>query len=224
MKKTGNILWGLLLVALGIIIGLNTLGIADINIFFKGWWTLFIIIPSFISVIKDDEKIGSLIAFLIGVGLLLSVRDIIDFSLIWKLLVPIIFVIIGLSIIFKDSLNKKLKEEFEKIKLDKKGEEITATFSEQKVNYDEEVFNGAEINAIFGGVKLDLRKAKIKKDTLIKTTCIFGGVDILLPKDINVKVVSTNIFGGVDNKIKNAESKKTLYINSTNIFGGTDIK
>lgn len=224
MKKVGNILWGLLLVVLGIIIGLNTLGIADINIFFNGWWTLFIIIPSFISIIKDDEKIGSLIAFLIGVGLLLSVRDIIDFSLIWKLLVPIIFVIIGLSIIFKDSLNKKLKEEFEKIKLDKKGEEITATFSEQKVNYDEEVFNGAEINAIFGGVKLDLRKAKIKKDALIKTTCIFGGVDILLPKDTNVKVVSTNIFGGVDNKMKNAESKKTLYINSTNIFGGTDIK
>ena len=66
MKKTGNILWGLLLVALGIIIGLNTLGIADINIFFRGWWTLFIIIPSFISIIKDDEKIGSLIAFLIS--------------------------------------------------------------------------------------------------------------------------------------------------------------
>ena len=178
MKKVGNILWGLLLVVLGIIIGLNTLGIADINIFFKGWWTLFIIIPSFISIIKDDEKIGSLIAFLIGVGLLLSVRDIIDFSLIWKLLVPIIFVIIGLSIIFKDSLNKKLKEEFEKIKLDKKGEEITATFSEQKVNYDEEVFNGAEINAIFGGVDNKIKNAESKKTLYINSTNIFGGTDI----------------------------------------------
>lgn len=227
MKKMGNILWGIILIVLGVIIGLKTLGICDINIFFKGWWTLFIIVPSFVSIIKDEEKTGSLIAFLIGVALLLSSRDIIDFSLIWKLLLPIIFVIIGLTIIFKDSFTNAVKKELKEVKKDKNSKEITATFSEQKVNYDDETFNGATINAIFGSVKLDLRKAKIKKDALIDTTSIFGGVEILLPKDVNVKVASTSVFGSTDNKVKNEkenEESKNLYINSTNIFGGTEIK
>ena len=33
MKKFGNILWGLVLVIIGIIFALNALGITDINIF-----------------------------------------------------------------------------------------------------------------------------------------------------------------------------------------------
>ena len=45
MKKFRNILWGLVLIILGLIFGGNALGITDINLFFDGWWTLFIIVP-----------------------------------------------------------------------------------------------------------------------------------------------------------------------------------
>ena len=48
MRKIESILWGLVLIVVGVIIGLNTMGITNINIFFDGWWTLFIIVPSFI--------------------------------------------------------------------------------------------------------------------------------------------------------------------------------
>ena len=48
MKKFGNILWGVVLIIVGVIFGLNAVGLTDINIFFHGWWTLFIIVPSFI--------------------------------------------------------------------------------------------------------------------------------------------------------------------------------
>ena len=34
MKKFGNILWGIVLIVLGLIIALNALGITSINIFF----------------------------------------------------------------------------------------------------------------------------------------------------------------------------------------------
>ena len=40
----------------GVIFGLNALGITDINVFFDGWWTLFIIIPSIIEIIKEPTK------------------------------------------------------------------------------------------------------------------------------------------------------------------------
>ena len=59
MKKFGNVLWGIVLIIIGLIIGGNVLGITSINIFFDGWWTLFIIIPCFIGLFKDDEKTGN---------------------------------------------------------------------------------------------------------------------------------------------------------------------
>ena len=102
MKKVSNILWGIVLIVIGVISGLNALEITDINIFFKGWWTLFIIVPCFIGIFNDESKTGNLIGLVIGVVLLLGSRDIISFEIIGKLIVPIVLIGIGLSIIFKD--------------------------------------------------------------------------------------------------------------------------
>ena len=55
MEKFKNVIWGLIFIVLGLIVGLNTLGIASINVFFDGWWTLFLIIPSFMGLFKDKE-------------------------------------------------------------------------------------------------------------------------------------------------------------------------
>lgn len=61
MKKFGNILWGLVFIAIGTIWGLNALGITQINLFFEGWWTLIIIIPCFIGLFRESDKIGNLV-------------------------------------------------------------------------------------------------------------------------------------------------------------------
>ena len=103
-----NILWGIVLVIIGVIVGLNALNITNINIFFNGWWTLFIIIPSLIGLLKEKDKTGNIIGLIIGVVLLLGVQNIIDFDLIWKLILPVIIIIVGLSLIFGNNLNKKI--------------------------------------------------------------------------------------------------------------------
>lgn len=226
MKKNDNIIWGIVLIIVGIILGLKALGIFEFNIFFKGWWTLFIIIPCFIGIIKHESKTGSIIGLIIGIMLLLDVRDVIDTDLFWKLIIPMIFVVIGISMIFKNSISEGIRKEISKLDTNENKNYLTATFGEQSMSYDKEVFTGSVINAIFGEVKLNLRNCKIKEDVVINTTSIFGGVDILVPDDINIKLISTNIFGGVDNKVKREVNPKfkTIYINATNIFGGTDIK
>ena len=226
MKKNNNLILGLILIVLGIIFGLKTLGICDINVFFKGWWTLFIIVPCFIGLIKDNDKTASIIGLVFGIMLLLDVRSVIDTDLFWKLIIPMIFVVIGISMIFKNSISEDIRKEINKLDTNENKNYLTATFGEQSMSYDKEVFTGSVINAIFGGVKLNLRNCKIKEDVVINTTSIFGGVDILVPDDINIKLISTNIFGGVDNKVKREVNPKfkTIYINATNIFGGTDIK
>lgn len=224
MKDKGNLIWGIILIVVGIIIGLNSLGIANINIFFDGWWALFIIIPSLADIIKRPNKASNYGWLVLGIVLLLCAQDILKFEVVGKLIFPAILVFIGLSLLFKDKVGKKVKE---KIKtLNEEGlEEYYATFSGQEINKAGEVFNGASLNAIFGGIDLKLQDAKIQKDILINATAVFGGIDIIVPSNVNVKVQSTSIFGGTDNKItKQTENLPTIYVKAFCLFGGVDIK
>lgn len=202
-------------------------GIANINVFFDGWWTLFIIVPCFIDLFKNENKTGNIIGVVIGVALLFSCRGILNMSMVLKLIVPFILVCIGLSIIFKDSLNKKVKGRIKKLNKNKKNaKEYSATFGEQKLDFSNEKFDGCEINAVFGGVSCDLRNSVIKDDCVINANAIFGGVTIRVPSNVKVKVSSTPIFGGVsdERKKRDNDSKVTLYINATCLFGGVEIK
>ena len=115
MNTMKNVFWGIVLIVLGLILGLNALDITNINIFFDGWWTLFIIVPCFIGLFNDKDKTGNIIGLLIGIALLLCSLGILDFDIIWKLSFPTILVIIGLSFVFKDSLNNKINKEINKI-------------------------------------------------------------------------------------------------------------
>ena len=225
MIKISNILWGLVFIVVGVIFGLNALNITDINIFFDGWWTLFIIVPCFIGLFKDEDKSSNLIGLVIGICLLLGCIDIIEFTLIWKLMVPVILVMIGLSFIFKDTLNSKIKKEIKKLnKTETK--EYCSCFSGQTIDFNNEEFKGCTISAIFGGAKCDLKNAIIKNDVVINATSIFGGITIYVPEGVNVKISATSIFGGVSDERKNKtkNNEYTIYINTTSMFGGIEIK
>ena len=223
--KIRSVLWGIFFIVIGALFALNALEITDIDIFFDGWWTLFIIIPSVIGLFTEKDKTGNLIGVAIGVFLLLCSRDILSFSMLWKLLVPAIIMIIGLKMIFfalfGNKANQILKQLKENGNMPRSGH---ATFSGCTLNYQDQVFEGAELSAVFGGVKCDLREAVIEKDCAIEVSAIFGGIDILVPKHINVKVNSTCIFGGISNKTKPNAGAPTLYITGTCMFGGVDIK
>ena len=225
MNNIKNILWGIILVIIGVIIGLNTIGITDIDIFFDGWWTLVIIVPCFIGLFTNKDKTGNIIGLLVGVILLLGMQNIIDFNLIW-LLLPSIIVIIGLSLIFKNTFNSKINNEIKKLNnKNTKNNEYCATFSGQRIDFPNEEFKGATLNSVFGSITCDLREAKIKEDVVINASSVFGGIDIIVPDDVNIKIKSNSIFGGVNNKKKNNEDKKyTIYVNASCLFGGVDIK
>lgn len=225
MNRLTNFLWGLVLIVIGLVLGLNALGITDINIFFRGWWTLFIIVPCFIGLFKPTGKWGNFIGLVVGIFLLLGAQGLISFELILKLLVPGVLIAIGLGVMFNglitSSISKKIKS------VDKNGlESYTATFSEQKVDKSNEEFRGANLDAVFGSVVLDLQKAIVTQDQVINCSCIFGGITILVPNNVNVKVKSTPIFGGVENKIANnrVENAPTIYISAFCMFGGVNIK
>ncbi len=223
MKKVENILWGVIFIIIGLILGLNAVGITNIDIFFEGWWTLFIIVPSVVSIVKNYKDASAYIWLIIGIALLLAAQGIIDMSIIGKLILPAVLVAIGVGIIFKDTVSSKVNSKIDELNKSNK-EEFYATFSGQKLNFAGDDFNGVSLNAIFGGIDLDLKNANIVEDKIINATSVFGGINILVPENINIQVKSTSIFGGVNNKTKNKEEQPTIYVKAFCLFGGVDIK
>lgn len=227
MKKFSKILWGVVLILVGGIFALNAFGITNIEVFFDGWWTLFIIVPCFIGIFSEREKTGNIIGLAIGVFLLLCCQNVLDFDMLWKLVIPAVIVIIGIKLIFSAVLGDKATKMIAVSR--QNGDNVKtgcATFSGQDMNFDGEIFEGAELNAVFGGVKCDIRNAIIEKDCAITASAIFGGIDIYVPDNINVKISSNSIFGGVSEKKHRPymENAVTLYINAICIFGGAEIK
>ncbi len=227
MKNLNRILWGVVLVAVGVLFGLKALDIIDFNIFFDGWWTLLIIVPSLISLFTQRDKTASLVGLFVGVVLFLANRDIITFAMLWKLLIPIVIIIIGLGLIFKDVFNKTAKDAVKK--LSSRGlplKECTATFSGQKATYFGDEFYGAELNAIFGSIDCDLTEVNFYEDTVVNVCSIFGKINILLPDNVNVEICTTPVFGGVGDKrrVPFMQGAPTVFINGSCIFGGVDIR
>ena len=149
--------------------------------------------------------------------------------MIMKLVVPAIIVLIGIKLIANAFSEKKTEKIVESLsKNADKLDNVFCLFNGEEVKCDGKVFRGAELNAIFGGIDYDLRGAIIEPDCAIKATAIFGGIEIIVPENVKVRVKSTGIFGGTSNKARRPDDKAedvvTLYVSSLALFGGVDIK
>lgn len=227
MKKSTKIIGGIALIAVAVLYSLKLFNLFDFDMFFKGWWTLFIIVPSVVGIINDRDKTGGFIGLAVGVLLLLTARGVIEYSILWKLTLPVLMIIFGIKLIVGGLKNNKSNLLEAQIK--QEGKEFKsgfAAFSGSKLNYVGQEFNGAELNAVFGGIDCDLRGAIITGDCVINATAIFGGIDIFVPENVNVQVSSNSLFGGVEDKrpYKSSDNQYTLYVNASGVFGGVDIK
>ncbi|MBH1940446.1 hypothetical protein I5677_05985 [Mobilitalea sibirica] len=228
-NKLSNTLWGLFFIVIGIGIAGRVMNLWEFEVFFEGWWTLLIIIPCFISMIQSGFGVGSTVGFLIGVLLFLSYRVDLNFS-VWQLIVPAILIYIGLRFIFQSAfrkpihIEKSIHVEGQQYSSGDKTEHSTV-FSHQRIRVDNE-FNGTSLNAVFGAITLDLRDAIINHDVEINASCVFAGIDIYIPRGVQIKTNNVPIFGGVSNKSMSSHDPgaPTIYLNSTCMFGGIDIK
>ena len=130
----------------------------------------------------------------------------------------------GISEFTANMLRIKSLLEDSKLEKAKENEEYYATFSGEKLNFEGNTFNGASLNAIFGGIDLNLKKADITNETNINATSVFGGINIFVPDNVNVEIKSTSLFGGVTNKVENKENQPTIKIRAFCLFGGVEVK
>lgn len=235
MKKDySSLIWGLIFVVLGIIFGGNALNIWDIDIFFPGWWTLFLIIPGLISMVRYGFNWGSGILVIIGLVLLFDELDIIDDGAIWRLIFPLLLVAIGISIIasfFRRGTKKNTEcDEYSKSKSYKYDStqypRYTAILGGGNYKNSTEDLKGLVAEAILGGLEIDLRDAKITEDIVLELTAVLGGIDVFIPDNVRVEIISgVPVLGGFEHKInRNATSGPKVRIKYTAVLGGIEIK
>ena len=232
MKKqqVKAIIWGLAVLALGVILGGKALKLFEFEIFFKGWWTLFLIIPGLIGLFTDKHKFGNLFVIALGVIMLLASQEVFEWKVAGVLMGASVLVLAGLSMVFRSVFPskdaKKIEEEVKKNRKNGKVESQSAFFSGNDRVYNKEEFEGSDIVAVFGGATLDLTNAVIKKDVVIKAFALFGGIEITVPDDICVKSNSGFIFGGIsdDRKAIPDKGKHMLYLDAAGGFGGVSLK
>ena len=99
-------------------------------------------------------------------------------------------------------------------------------FGADEYLYKGEIFHGARLDAFCGGIRLDLRDSVISEDQEIDIHTFLGGVELYVPKDINVSVKSHSFIGGVGNETANREipGAPCLHIVASNFFGGVNVK
>lgn len=221
-KRVGSILWGIVFIVVGVGLVGDIAGAWEFQPFFAGWWTLFMIVPAFISLIQNGIRISNTIWLLIGLALLACCRGLIEWSLLATLFVPVIFIVIGLIMVMRNLIH--LGNRRVQVPSDKKKSE-SVVFSGKKLIVEDE-FYGMDCDAVFGGITLDLRGATITQNISIDALAVFGGVDILLPANVQVKLSDTSLFGGCSNHYHSysGENIPVVYINATALFGGVEVK
>ncbi len=204
-----NVMLGLIVITIGTLLLGYQLEFWDVNLFFKGWWTLFIIIPGILTFFKKDY-VGGFLTTIIGLLIYFAVNDVIG----WELIGSIFIIACGISLLFT--------------KIPKvtpftvaKGDYL-AIFASNEAKISGK-FKQTSIVSIFGSVELDLRKAEIEKGSKINVFCLFGGVDVIAPNDVKVEVSGTPIFGGIENKVTTT-ANTVIDSECICIFGGISFK
>lgn len=226
-RKGFGIVFGLILVAVGVLCALNGFGM-EINISLDGWWTLFIILPCIGGLFTDKDKLGSLLGLALGIFLFLAARNVIPYGMIWKQCVPILVVCIGIKLIFQSFRGEANTSENTKKEENEEGKtECMAAFCSRESNCSDENIKLAKIGAVFGGAKCNLSEAKFTEKAELDIFCAFGGAEVIVPENVELKINAFCLFGGVTDKRavkKTEEACAVLEVNGFCLFGGADLK
>ena len=227
-----GLVFGAAIIAVGMLLLLDNLGILHFRDAFAYWPTILIAVG--IARLLDSRGPASVVwgGLLTGAGTLLLLNTLnifrFDFALLW----PVFVIGVGAVMLFRAVERRRYPDD-----------PITTTaqplFNPNSSNWtvfggierriDSPDFRGTEAFAIFGGVKLDLRHAKIQVDqAVVDINATFGGIEVMVPDDWIVVVQGTGIFGGFEDKTLpprrvEGEKPQRLLVTGYAVFGGATI-
>jgi predicted membrane protein len=238
-----NKLGGLVLIIVGVIFLLHK--IPETSLWFPGWlfdWPMILIVIGIFTGVKSKfQNHAWFILMAIGGYFLLAENNVISLNL-RPYLLPIGIIILGILIIVKR--NKRCDPRAKRFKhwqpgympnnvaetIDPSEDVVTvnSTFGNVERNVFSKNFKSGSISTIFGGAQVNFTQADFQGTAVVDVSIMFGGTDIIIPSNWNVKNEISVIFGGIEDRrtiTSNIhESGKTLVLRGNIMFGGIEIK
>ena len=217
--------FGITIAALGGVLLLRNLEIIKFDSWHLFWgtvWAVGLVLAGLMTIFSSRRaslRVWGLLLMTIGVSIGLGAYGVINIS-VWKIFWPVMLITIGLMVSVGSGGRKRSK----KLAAADIGSEKIAIFygEESRVKGD---YTGGSVTAIFGGVELDLRQAKIKDGAVIDVFTFCGGVNINMPDDVIVKNEVHGILGGSEDKtVSKSSAKKTIYLRGECVLGGLEVK
>ncbi len=225
-ENKGRVFLGLLIMLIGVLFLLGSLGKLDVGEVISTYWPLILVFVGLWHLFTHnfrDTGFGILL-IVVGCFFLLVNWDILEGN-VWNYFWPLLIIAAGLWIIFKPGF-KHFRGEVPPIE----GKDLDSftIFSGIKRRIDSKEFRGGKATVVFGGIDLDFNQAELADNRAsVELTALFGGIEVLVPEEWKVVVDSSSIFGAVEDKRGGApreEPKTTLFVKATAIFGGIEIK
>jgi predicted membrane protein len=220
----GRLLVGLLFIAGGILFTLANFGVVHVRDVTR-FWPLILVAVGLLRLASRSVFAGLL---LVGLGVLFQLREL---DLIWfrlSMLLPLIFVIVGLRIVTEGFRRRWPPPQNQAGAGGLVNEWAVFGGGDRRISSE---FAGGQANAVFGGFNLDLRKSTMVGDAAtIDVFCFCGGGEIRVPEGWNVVLKVVAIFGGTDDKTRHepppggAAPQKTLVVTGFIVFGGLGVK
>ena len=223
----GRIFWGLVLILVGALVLLKRFDFWDLGYVLSTWWPAILILIGISILIGNRFRrpVAGLILILIGAMFLAWELGYLEID-VWRRVWPAALIILGLWIIFRPS--HRSRSAGPAAPAPGGDIDVTAVFSAAKRRIEAQSFKGGEVTAVFGGADLDFSGAGLEGGrATVEATAIFGGVDIIVPRNWRVVMDGTPILGGFNLKHVNppeAEARATLHVRGTAIFGGVTVK
>jgi hypothetical protein len=224
---------GLVIIGLGAILLCDNLGLFDARYVLRGIWPLAIVAVGVAMVRSPDHRRSRAWGWvLITVGFWIFADRIgwVHVSL-WQLLVPGLLLFVGGSLVWRavagppaatttDQFTRGCGDHVEFVR-------SFALMSGCELRPVSRPFRGADLNAIMGGIKLDLTDARMEGDiATVEIFAFWGGIEIFVPPDWTVTSKVTTLMGGFIDKRRptSVVPTKTLVVSGMILMSGIEVK
>lgn len=228
-QLSGNrVIIGVILVLAGLFLVIRNTGIfPDFidNVIFS--WPMLLVTIGVVMTLGGSEKTAGIIVMAVGGFFMIPLIFRETFHM-YNMFWPSIFIIVG--VIFIVSRRRGWNSVTSKGMASDDYIDYVNVFSGGERQIISQNFQGGKISAVFGGIELDLTKAKLAPGvSVLEIACVFGGATIIVPDEWPVTIEVTPVLGGFNDSRKLIPGRQTdetrkLLIKGAVVFGGGEVK
>jgi predicted membrane protein len=220
-RITPRLIIGFAILVLGTLWTLDNLNILESEPITRWWPIVLIVIGATTLMNRASNRVGPLI--LIVIGSLMLASNVGHFDLDIGDLIPLGIALFGAKLVW-DALSRRSSSGSEH------GDSTVRAFAMMggvHWHSTSPAFRGGDVNAIMGGVEVDLRDVQIKpgEEAVIDALALMGGIEIFVPADWRIVSHVLPLMGSFENKSGPGNaSGPTLIVRGTAVMGAIEVK